>query len=68
MALTTLAAVEFSFVFCSMMTSCALSLCACGRHISESEILRPLVMLSEKARILMVLTMLAEVECFYCCC
>jgi len=46
------------------MTSCALLLCVCGRHISESEILRPLVMLNEKARILMVLTMLAEFEFF----
>ena len=48
MTLTMLAQVEFSFFVCSMMTSCALSLCACGRRILESELLRPLVMLSEK--------------------
>jgi len=48
MALKVLAEVESSFVGTSMMTSCALSLCARGRRIWESELLRPLVVLSER--------------------
>ena len=48
MALTMLAEVEFSIFFCSMMSSCAVSLCACGRRIWDSELLRPLFMLSER--------------------
>ena len=47
MAVTMMAEVEFLFFFGSMVTSCALSLCACGRRIWDSELLRPLFMLSE---------------------
>ena len=46
-ALTMLAEVEFLFFFCPMMTRCALSLCACGRRIKDSELLRSLLILSE---------------------
>ena len=49
-ALTMLAEVECSIFFCSMMTSCAYSLCACGRGIWRSELLRPLFMLSESRK------------------
>ena len=48
MASMTLAKVELSFVCCSMMAGCALSLCECGRHIWYSELLRRLFMISEK--------------------
>jgi hypothetical protein len=47
MASTMWSEVEFLFFFCSMMISCALSLCARGRRIWDSELLRPLLMLSE---------------------
>ena len=47
MALAMLADVKFSIFCCSMMTSCAYSLCACRRRIWSSELSRPLFMLSE---------------------